>query len=280
MPDENVHYFDPEYGPLTDLWDAVHNPTASSEQPELLPCPFCGGKAVLTNVRMSDYMFKVGCYNELCWRPGTDYFTSEADAIAAWNRRVPSSGQPEPETGERIEGWAWDLHRLRPGFAKGDSPIPDYATLGAVRATLLVHGMASVPTASAGADSGNSDTRSGSGETPPGAAAQPHSPARASTSTEQPKPHWLKTDGAMFNEVVLGHKTFDIRFDDRGYREGDLLVLRETRSTGEEMRAGAPLDYTGRDCARIVTHILRGPIYGLKEGWVIMSIASPSVETK
>jgi len=84
----------------------------------------------------------------------------------------------------------------------------------------------------------------------------------------------------MFNEVVLGHKTFDIRFDDRGYREGDLLVLRETRSTGEEMRAGAPLDYTGRDCARIVTHILRGPIYGLKEGWVIMSIASPSVETK
>jgi len=80
----------------------------------------------------------------------------------------------------------------------------------------------------------------------------------------------------VFNEVFLGHKTFEIRFDDRGYREGDLLVLRETHYTGEEMRAGAPLEYTGRDCARIVTHVLRGPIYGLKEGWVIMSITSPA----
>jgi hypothetical protein len=48
----------------------------------------------------------------------------------------------------------------------------------------------------------------------------------------------------------------------------------KTTYTGAEMTAGAPLEYPPGDsvCRCTVTHILRGPIYGLQDGWVIMSI--------
>lgn len=80
--------------------------------------------------------------------------------------------------------------------------------------------------------------------------------------------HELKSDPvAMFSEK----KTFEIRFDDRNYQVGDKLVLRETVHTGAEMKDGAPLEYTGRTAEMDVRYIMRGPVYGLAEGWVIMS---------
>ena len=84
--------------------------------------------------------------------------------------------------------------------------------------------------------------------------------------------HDLKTDSAVFQAVKEGKKKFEIRYNDRNFLVGDDLVLRETRYTGEEMRSGAPLEYTGDQRTVKVTHILQGPIYGLAEGWAIMSI--------
>ena len=83
--------------------------------------------------------------------------------------------------------------------------------------------------------------------------------------------HELKTDPEVFDAVAEGRKTFEIRYDDRGYEEGDQLILRKTRYTGEEMKQGKPLEYLD-DYGATVSHILRGPCYGLKEGWVIMSL--------
>jgi Domain of unknown function (DUF3850) len=86
--------------------------------------------------------------------------------------------------------------------------------------------------------------------------------------------HELKTDPEVFEEVFLGHKSFEIRKNDRDFQVGDMLILRETQFTGEQMRNdGRALIYTKRDLATRVTYILRGPIYGLAEGWVIMAIA-------
>lgn len=85
--------------------------------------------------------------------------------------------------------------------------------------------------------------------------------------------HELKTDPAVFQAVLDGSKTYELRKDDRAYQVGDVLRLRETRYTGQEMRAGAPLEYTGRECRVRVTHRLRGPIYGLADGWAILSVA-------
>lgn len=84
--------------------------------------------------------------------------------------------------------------------------------------------------------------------------------------------HTLNTDHEVFDATTKGLKTYEIRKDDRGYKVGDELWLKETVATGAEMADGAPLEYTGRVMAVEVTHILRGPIYGLVDGWVIMSI--------
>jgi len=86
------------------------------------------------------------------------------------------------------------------------------------------------------------------------------------------KTHELKTDKQVFDEVASGRKTFEIRKDDRGFEVGDFLVLRKTLRTGEEMKQGWPLEYVGPPIYVYVTYILRGPIYGLADGWVIMSI--------
>lgn len=85
--------------------------------------------------------------------------------------------------------------------------------------------------------------------------------------------HELKTDRAAFDAVEKGLKTFEIRKDDRGFCEGDTLHLHETKYTGAEMAAGAPLLYTGRRVIKGVSHMLKGPIYGLSAGWVILSLS-------
>jgi len=84
--------------------------------------------------------------------------------------------------------------------------------------------------------------------------------------------HELKTDSEVFWAVKEGKKNFEIRLDDRGFQVGDRLLLRETENTGAEMRSGVPLKYTGFELQVDVTYILRGPVYGLMSGWVIMSI--------
>lgn len=84
--------------------------------------------------------------------------------------------------------------------------------------------------------------------------------------------HDLKTDPAVFEAVWTGAKTHEIRRNDRGFKVGDTLVLRETVHTGEEMRAGAPLRYTGRVVNKTVSHVLSG--YGLDPDWVILSFAA------
>lgn len=94
--------------------------------------------------------------------------------------------------------------------------------------------------------------------------------------------HELKTDNAEFQAMKAGVKTFEIRFDDRDYRVGDTLHLWETRYTGEEMafinhygaKSGKrkPLEYTGETLDVSVDFLMRGPVWGLRDGWVIMSI--------
>jgi len=74
--------------------------------------------------------------------------------------------------------------------------------------------------------------------------------------------HTLKTDSEVFWAVYKGKKTHEIRFNDRDFHVGDELVLKETRHTGEEMKAGKSLIYTGGTIIARVTHVLRGPIYG------------------
>lgn len=82
--------------------------------------------------------------------------------------------------------------------------------------------------------------------------------------------HELKTDPEVFQMSWEGKKSYEIRVNDRDYQPGDSLLLRETRYSGEEMKAGKPLEYTNRSLECMINSVLTG--YGLGEGWVILNI--------
>lgn len=84
--------------------------------------------------------------------------------------------------------------------------------------------------------------------------------------------HELKTDPDSFDAIWAGDKTCEIRYDDRGYALMDELILRRTLYSSEEMKKGKPLKYTGEEILAWITHILRGPAYGLSDGYILASI--------
>lgn len=78
--------------------------------------------------------------------------------------------------------------------------------------------------------------------------------------------HELKCWPEFFKDIASGAKTFEARKDDRGYRAGDVLRLREW------MRDGG---YTGREATVTVTYLLAGRPW-LTEGYVVMGFAPVS----
>jgi hypothetical protein len=60
--------------------------------------------------------------------------------------------------------------------------------------------------------------------------------------------HELKTWPEYFQAVIDGTKTFEHRVNDRGFKNGDTLHLREYDP--------ATKTYTGRECKRLVTYCL------------------------
>jgi ParB family chromosome partitioning protein len=75
--------------------------------------------------------------------------------------------------------------------------------------------------------------------------------------------HKIKLSDELFNDVVDGTKTFELRDNDRGYSVGDTLVLMEWNPRAYQ--------YTGRSVKKKVSYILKDYI-GLERGYVIMSI--------
>jgi hypothetical protein len=85
--------------------------------------------------------------------------------------------------------------------------------------------------------------------------------------------HTLKTDPLPFDMVARDEKTFEIRKADRDFRRGDILELHRTEHDGEAMAGGAPLRYSSVPPLRVlVLSTMHGPMYGLEEGWCILSI--------
>lgn len=91
--------------------------------------------------------------------------------------------------------------------------------------------------------------------------------------------HELKTWPAPFAAIRARAKKHEIREDDRGYQVGDHLRLQEWIPRHDHPDCG-PLykcyspdgRYSGEVQLVRVTHIDRGPSWGLPEGVVVMSI--------
>lgn len=73
--------------------------------------------------------------------------------------------------------------------------------------------------------------------------------------------HWLKIQPQYFNEVISGKKNFEIRKNDRDFRVGDTLLLKEFIPEKQE--------FTGRSVEKEVTYITD---YAQQENYVVMAI--------
>lgn len=72
----------------------------------------------------------------------------------------------------------------------------------------------------------------------------------------------LKILPEHFADVKRGTKKSELRYNDRNYAVGDILILREWKD-GE---------YTKRRVCVVITHILQNCGFGLLDGWAILSI--------
>ena len=73
--------------------------------------------------------------------------------------------------------------------------------------------------------------------------------------------HKLKIEPQYFMEVYAKRKTFEIRKNDRDYKVGDTLILREYLKEHRQ--------YTGNILKRKITYITD---YAQQENYVVMSI--------
>ena len=113
------------------------------------------------------------------------------------------------------------------------------------------------------------------------------------------KTHALKTHPEPFAAVCLGHKTCEVRKDDRGFKVGDVLLLEEYEPKHtvivppeEARKLILGRDYlshesdgmtnmvrvhydgriTGNKCMRRISHIQTG--YGIEPGHAMLSLVS------
>lgn len=83
--------------------------------------------------------------------------------------------------------------------------------------------------------------------------------------------HDVKSWPDFYSPVLSGEKTFELRNDDRHYKVGDILNLREF-----DDRSGK---YTGRSLKKRITYVLTTsgsgaitPYHGLVRGYAILSL--------
>lgn len=83
--------------------------------------------------------------------------------------------------------------------------------------------------------------------------------------------HNLKIWSEYFLLILSGEKKFEIRKNDRNFKVGDTLILREWNNTLS--------DYTGAFLTAKIKYILYGGQFGIEEGYCVMSIEkTPPVE--
>lgn len=85
--------------------------------------------------------------------------------------------------------------------------------------------------------------------------------------SEEMKIHELKITPSYFEDVVYERKKFEVRKNDRGYKLGDYLCLREYDTEYQV--------YTGREVVVKIIYMLENFV-GLKENYVVLGISSPA----
>jgi hypothetical protein len=88
--------------------------------------------------------------------------------------------------------------------------------------------------------------------------------------------HDLKTWTEYFQQVWDGRKSFEVRKNDRGYKVGDFLNLMEYFP--ELSEKGSKEVFSDRWIHCRIDYILYGGVFGIEQGYVVMSI-SPQLKS-
>jgi hypothetical protein len=80
--------------------------------------------------------------------------------------------------------------------------------------------------------------------------------------------HDLKVWSGYFESLLDGTKNFEVRFNDRDFKSGHYLRLREWLNN----------EYTGRELTKRVTYVLQGGVFGLEAGYVALALAAKQSE--
>ena len=86
--------------------------------------------------------------------------------------------------------------------------------------------------------------------------------------------HELKILPQYFKSVKEGAKTFEIRTNDRGFKVGDTLLLKEWYKGDTDYKDDiyTPCHYTNNEITKEITYIYEGEEYGLKKGWCVLGL--------
>jgi hypothetical protein len=78
--------------------------------------------------------------------------------------------------------------------------------------------------------------------------------------------HVLKCWPEYFDAIQTGLKTFDVRCNDRDYRQCDILVLE---------RYDPAYGYTEphKELRKVITYVLAGGQFGIEPGYVVLGLA-------
>lgn len=86
--------------------------------------------------------------------------------------------------------------------------------------------------------------------------------------------HKLKTWPVYFDAAKSGEKTFEVRWDDRGFQRGDDVILMRTYDEGGVVEP-APVG-SGRQAMHElhfkIGWILHGGRFGILDGWCVFSL--------
>ena len=82
--------------------------------------------------------------------------------------------------------------------------------------------------------------------------------------------HTLKIQPKYFQAVVDGLKCFEVRKNDRGYKVGDELFLKEFEDN----------EFTGRSVEKTITYILPGGEFGIDTNYVILGLRDMRIKLK
>lgn len=76
--------------------------------------------------------------------------------------------------------------------------------------------------------------------------------------------HFLKCWPEQFDAIVEGAKTFDVRINDRPFALGDVVVMLGYYPNEKY--------YSNRSVPKIITYILDGGQFGVKEGYCVLGL--------